>query len=103
MSDLVFGSTEACSNQEPTLTPPSCGHAALAALAGRDGSGVSSGEASSEADRAMALLTKAVAMGFRNAAAFRTETSLHSLRNRPDFQLLILDLAFPARPFARGR
>ncbi len=35
-----------------------CCHATLAALAGRDGSGVSSGEASAEADKAMAALAR---------------------------------------------
>jgi len=78
-----------------------CCHATLACLAGRDGSGVSSGAASAEADKAMALLTKAVATGFRNANVFRIETALDPLRNRPDFRLLMMDLAFPEEPFAR--
>jgi hypothetical protein len=45
-----------------------CGHAILAGVAGREGSGpgVSSDEASIEADRAMALLTNFVGMGYRN-------------------------------------
>jgi eukaryotic-like serine/threonine-protein kinase len=79
----------------------SCSHATLAALAEREGSGVSSGEAPSEADKAMALLTRAVGMGYRDANQFRIETALDSLRNRPDFQLLMMDLAFPADPFNR--
>ena len=36
----------------------------------------------------MALLHKAVGMGYRNAAAFRTEDALDPLRDRPDFRLL---------------
>ena len=42
-------------------------------------------------------------MGFRDPDMFRTEASLDLLRDRPDFRLLMLDLAFPAEPFATGR
>ena len=49
----------------------------------------------------MALLYRAVAMGYRNRHAYRTEDALDPLRDRPDFQALLLDLAFPADPFAR--
>ena len=79
------------------------GHAALASLAGKAGSRVSPAEAASEADAAMALLHKAVGMGYRNAAAFRAEDALDPLRDRPDFRLLMMDLAMPAEPFAKGR
>jgi hypothetical protein len=67
-------------------------HAALAGLAGRSGSGVSAAEAASEADAAMAHLRKAVDMGYRNAAAFRTENALDPLRQRQDFQKLLAGL-----------
>ena len=80
-----------------------CAHAALAGLAGQAGSGVSAAEASSEADAAMALLHKAVGMGYRNADAFRTEDALDPLRDRADFRLLMMDLAMPADPFARDQ
>jgi serine/threonine-protein kinase len=80
-----------------------CCHAALSGLPGRDGSGVSAAEAATEADAAMALLHKAVVMGYRNAAAFRTDDALDPLRDRDDFKLLMLDLAMPAKPFARAR
>lgn len=78
-----------------------CCHAVLAGLAGRDGSGVSADEAVTEADRAMDLLRKAVDTDFRNVVGFRTETALDPLRDRDDFRLLIMDVAFPAAPFAR--
>jgi hypothetical protein len=39
-------------------------------------------------------------MGCRNAAKFRIEDALDPLRDRPEFRLLMMDLAFPARPFA---
>jgi hypothetical protein len=32
----------------------------------------------------------------------RTDPDLDPLRSRPDFQLLLMDLAMPAEPFARG-
>ena len=50
----------------------------------------------------MSLLRKAVGTGYRNVGAFRTESALDPLRDREDFQLLVMDLAVPAQPFARG-
>ncbi len=44
-----------------------------------------------------------VSMGYGNPDAFRTEDALDPLRGREDFRLLIMDLAFPAEPFARVR
>jgi serine/threonine-protein kinase len=77
-----------------------CGRAALAGLAGVAGSGVPAGEGLAQADRAMALLRRASAMGYRNADAYRNEDALEPLRNRPDFRLLLMDLAMPDEPFA---
>ncbi len=77
-----------------------CAHAALAGLADRDVSGVSAVEATSEAETAVALLHKAVGVGYRNPDAYRTEDALDPLRGRADFQQLLMDLAFPAEPFA---
>jgi hypothetical protein len=54
-----------------------------------------------EADAAMALSYKAVGVGYRNPDAYRTEDALDPLRDRPDFRLLMMDLAFPAEAFAR--
>jgi tetratricopeptide (TPR) repeat protein len=78
----------------------SCCHAALAGLAKRGGSGASAVDSASEAKKAMALLAKAVTLGYRNADAYRTESALDPLRNRPDFQALMMDLAFPTNPYA---
>jgi serine/threonine-protein kinase len=80
-----------------------CCHAALAATAGRDGTGVSAAEAEDEAARAIAALTRAVGMGHRNADAWRRESALDPLRLRDDFRLLMMDVAFPAEPFATTR
>ena len=69
--------------------------------AGRD-SGVSVEEGQTESDRAMSWLRRAVTMGYGNLDSYRNETALDPLRHRPDFQLLMMDLVFPAEPFARG-
>jgi hypothetical protein len=50
----------------------------------------------------MALLRQVATSGFRNPAHFRAESALDPLRGRDDFQLLMMDLAMPADPFARG-
>lgn len=36
----------------------------------------------------------------RNLALMRFDTDLDALRPRPEFQALLMDLAFPDRPFA---
>jgi hypothetical protein len=77
-------------------------HAALAGLAGRPGSGVSIAEGEAEADTAMFLLRKSLAMHYRSAL-YRTEEALERLRGRDDFQLPMMDLAMPADPFATAR
>jgi tetratricopeptide (TPR) repeat protein len=79
-----------------------CCHAALVGLAGLAGSGVSAAEAQDEAARAMEWLRRAVAMGYRNVSELRIESALDVLRSREDFQFLMMDLAFPAEPFAPG-
>jgi hypothetical protein len=79
-----------------------CCHSALTGLAGRDGAGMSAAEASSEAVQAMALLKKAAGMGYRNVDTYRTESALDPLRSHNDFQLLMMDLAFPADPVVGG-
>jgi hypothetical protein len=76
-------------------------HAALAGMAGRAGSGVSAAEGEKAAARAMEWLGRAVAMGYRNTMELRTESALDPLRSRPDFRLLMMDVAFPAEPFAQ--
>jgi eukaryotic-like serine/threonine-protein kinase len=76
-------------------------HAMLSHVGGMKDSGVSAGEGRVEAEKAMAILARIVAEGFR-APEFHGESSLQPLRSRPDFQLLLMDVDFPARPFARG-
>jgi tetratricopeptide (TPR) repeat protein len=78
-----------------------CAHAALATLAGREGSGISAEEAEHESDRAMDRLRKAVAMGYRDAQAMKREVALDPLRSRADFQALMAERPTPADPVAR--
>jgi hypothetical protein len=52
---------------------------------------------------AITLLTKAVGLAYGNGDDFRSEMALDSPRVRPDFQLLMMDQAFPAEPFSKGR
>ena len=49
----------------------------------------------------MVTLRRAVAAGWREAAWMMADPNLIPIRSRPDFQLLLMDLAFPADPFAR--
>jgi hypothetical protein len=69
-----------------------CCQAALAGLAGKDGSGVPAADGPAEADKAMDLLRKAVTDGYLNLYELRNDTGLDSLRQRDDFQKLVADL-----------
>jgi hypothetical protein len=53
------------------------------------------------AARAVEVLEQAAREGYRDLANMKKDTDLDPIRNRPDFQVLILDLAFPADPLAR--
>jgi tetratricopeptide (TPR) repeat protein len=68
-----------------------CCHAALMELAGREGSGVTAAEKQTQADQTMALLKKAMLMGYR-AETFQTEATLNALRERDDFRKLIAEI-----------
>ncbi len=78
-------------------------HAMLSSLAEQPGTEISAREGRSQAEQAIALLKKAVAMGYRDPNSYRTETALDPIRDRPDFRLLMMDLAMPAEPFGPGR
>jgi tetratricopeptide (TPR) repeat protein len=54
------------------------------------------------ADRAIAALRSLIDGGFRSAELIASDTDFEFVRSREDFQLLMMDLAFPAEPFARG-
>jgi eukaryotic-like serine/threonine-protein kinase len=78
-----------------------CSLALLSGVADRSGSGLSAAEGRVEADAAMVALRRAVDAGWRSASSARHDSDLDPIRSRPDFQLLMLDLEFPADPFAR--
>ena len=68
-----------------------CSHAALAGLAGQEGTGVSAAEGKAHAAQAMALLRKAVD-GYVYIHNYRTEGALDPLHEREDFQNLLTEL-----------
>ena len=75
-------------------------HAMLSSVAGMTGSGVSADDGQIEAENAMAVLRRLIAGGY-HAPELRNESCLDPLRTRPDFQRLMMDVVFPAVPFAR--
>src|SRR5262249_31613917 len=91
----------------PSRTPEdhynlACEHSLLAGIAGLPGSGITAHEGRAEADRAMAELRRAAATGFRMLSLMAFDHDLDPLRSRSDFQMLMMDLALPDDPFARG-
>jgi hypothetical protein len=60
---------------------------------------VSAAEGADQAEKGMTAPRSAVAIGYRSPNAYRTESALDPLRARPDFRLLMMDLAMPAGPF----
>jgi hypothetical protein len=51
----------------------------------------------------MEALRQVIAMGYRNPNYLRNDSALDPLRDRDDFKLLMMDLAFPIEPFAAER
>jgi serine/threonine-protein kinase len=78
-----------------------CFRALLSGIAAEPGAGLTSGEVSSLGQQAVLALRKAVDAGFRNVGFMRRDTDLDALRGRPDFQMLLLDVAFPEKAFVR--
>ena len=68
-----------------------CAHAALAGLAGQEGTGVSAAQGEDHAAQAMALLRKAFD-GLRDIRNYRTEGALDPLCEREDFKKLLTEL-----------
>jgi tetratricopeptide (TPR) repeat protein len=56
-----------------------------------------------EFSMAVQLLGQAFTSGYRNIPYIGTDRVLDPLRERPDFRLLMMDLAFPADPFGTPR
>ena len=53
--------------------------------------------------KCLALLQRAIALGYRDPVNFRTETALGSLRSRDEFRLMMMDLVMPRSSFAAAR
>jgi serine/threonine-protein kinase len=85
---------------EPLYYLAGC-HALLGAAAGVPGSGLPAEDGPVELGRGLDALRRAIAAGYRDVHWMRRDPDLDPLRARPDFRLLMLDLAFPAQPFAR--
>ena len=78
-----------------------CFRSLLSGLATRPGSGLTTSEAGALGEQAVESLRRAVAAGLEDMVYMRRDTDLDPLRSRSDFQLLLMDLAFPEEPFAR--
>jgi serine/threonine-protein kinase len=74
-------------------------HALLGGVAGTAASGLSATEGQAELERAMDTLHQTIAAGYRPVDWMKRDPDLAPLRSRPDFQLLLMDLSFPAQPF----
>jgi tetratricopeptide (TPR) repeat protein len=55
-----------------------------------------------DSDQAVATIRRAIARGYAHSDYLKTDPDLDSLRSRPDFQLLMMDLTFPAEPFSKN-
>jgi hypothetical protein len=57
--------------------------------------------AEAEANRAKFRIRKAIDGGHHDLSLFRSDPDLDAIRQRPDFPLLLMDLAFPIDALAR--
>ena len=76
-----------------------CFRSLLAGVGSQSGSGLTGEEVSRLGEEAVATLRRAVAAGLEDVAFMRRDPDLDALRSREDFQLLLLDLDFPDKPF----
>ena len=97
---VLRGAPGASAMAKPAMFEAGC-HAMLASVAGLTGSGIAGSEGSSEEETAMGILRRIIEKGYRDTE-LNSESSLEPLRSRPDFRILMMDVAFPTRPFARG-
>jgi serine/threonine protein kinase len=95
---------EPLSNLQPSgydLYNLACFRSLLAGIAADPASGMTAADVRSLGEQAVATLRRAVTAGLEDVAYMRKDRDLDAIRSRPDFQLLLMDLAFPAEPFAR--
>jgi tetratricopeptide (TPR) repeat protein len=80
-----------------------CAQSMISGAATESGSGVTTAEGRAAALEAMTALHRAVAAGWRDLRFIRTDTDLNPIRSQSDFQVLLMDMAFPADAFVRGK
>jgi serine/threonine-protein kinase len=78
-----------------------CFRSLLSGIAREPGSGLTDADAHRLDIEAVATLRQAVAAGLEDVAFMRRDADLDPLRSRPDFQMLLMDLAFPDQPLAK--
>jgi tetratricopeptide (TPR) repeat protein len=77
-----------------------CCRSLISQAASEAGSGLTAAQGVAEAERAVAGLRRAFDAGYSNLTwARKGDPDLKPIRSRRDFQMLILDLTFPAQPF----
>ena len=78
-----------------------CCRSLISGAASEPCSGLTAAEGQAEAERAVAGVRRACDAGYANLPWIRRgDPDLAPIRSRPDFQRLMMDLAFPAQPFA---
>ena len=89
--------------EKPTplkLYDAACCRSLIAGAATEPGSGLTAAEGRAEAERAVEGVRRAIDAGYTELSWIRTgDPDLKPIRSRPDFQLLMMDLAFPTDPF----
>jgi tetratricopeptide (TPR) repeat protein len=92
----------AMEHMDPTdLYNLACSLAQCSALGPLAESSIPASKAAEDADRAVEAFRRAVDSGTCTYEGVRDDTDLDPLRGRADFRALVMDLAFPADPFAR--
>ena len=95
------------SKEEPTPTDlydAACCRSLIAGAAMEASSGLTAADAQAEGEQSVAAVRLAFDAGFSpsNLKMVRDgDPDLKAIRSRPDFQLLMMDLAFPRDPFVR--
>ncbi len=80
-----------------------CCRSLIAGASAERGSGLTALEGRAEAERAVALVRRSVQAGYAEYAWIRNgDPDLKPIRSRPDFQRLMMDVVFPADPFAHS-
>ena len=81
------------------LYDAACCRSLIAGAAREAGSGLTAAEGRAEAEQAVEGVRRAIDAGYTELSWIRTGDPTSSRSGCPDFQLLMMDLAFPFRPF----